>query len=218
MITSDVGQHPRTVWANVLVFGAIGALVAVRRQHTLWVCLALFALAVFATVTVTPVSSLSTAIFVVAFMTYTAGHELDFDQALIALLAVVVTVFAVDALEANHVSVGDGFFPSAVFAIAWGVGRALRGHLMLTRELAITNQQLEIEREERARDAVADERRRDRPRAARRRRPQRVGDGRPVGRRAAHVEPRPRAGGAGTGRRPRRAGARRSSSCGGCSA
>jgi signal transduction histidine kinase len=148
------------VWANVLVFGAMGALVAVRRRHTLWVCLALFALAVFATVTVTPVSSLSTAIFVVAFMTYTAGHELDFDQALIALLAVVVTVFAVDALGPNHVSVGDGFFPSAVFAIAWGVGRALRGHLMLTRELAITNQQLEIEREERARDAVADERRR----------------------------------------------------------
>ncbi len=47
-----------------------------------------------------------------------------------------------------------------MFAITWGVGRALRNHRTLTRELAITNQQLEIEREERARDAVADERRR----------------------------------------------------------
>ena len=100
-------------------------------------------------------------IFVVAFMTYTAGHELDFDQALIVLIAIVATVFAVDAARSATTSPSaTASSRAAVFAIAWGVGRALRNHLMLTRELAITNQQLEIEREERARNAVADERRR----------------------------------------------------------
>jgi signal transduction histidine kinase len=147
-------------WGNVAGYGALGVLVALRRRRTLTVCLVAYVLACVLTVTVTPVSQLSSVIFVVAFLTYTAGHELDLAHALVALAGVVVTVFVVDAIGPNPESATDGFFPCAVFAIAWGVGRALRNHLMLTRELAITNEQLELQREERARDAVADERRR----------------------------------------------------------
>jgi signal transduction histidine kinase len=147
-------------WANAIGYGAMGVLVAVRRRRTLIVCLAAYALACVLTLLVTPVSELSTVIFVVAFITYTAGHELALGQALVALAGVIVTVLVVDAVGPNSQSFTDGVFPCAVFAITWGVGRALRNHLKLTRELAITNEQLELEREDRARDAVADERRR----------------------------------------------------------
>jgi len=148
------------VWANVLLYGALAVCVAFRRRRTLAACLGMFALAAATSTFVTPVGDLTTTLFVVAFMVFTAANELDLAPALAVLVGVGVTVAIVNATAMGHETFGDYLFPNVVFALVWGVGRALRGHMKLTRELAITNEQLDAELQERARDAVADERRR----------------------------------------------------------
>ncbi len=155
------GTHSRgPAWVNVLGYGAIGACVVVRRRHTFAACLTMFVLAVLVTQFGTHVADGSIVLFVVAFMLYTAGYELDLRRALIVLGGVALTVLVVEAVGHRQPSISDDFFPIGVFTLTWGVGRALHNHAMLTRELAITNERLELEREERAREAVVDERRR----------------------------------------------------------
>jgi signal transduction histidine kinase len=65
---------------------------------------------------------------------------------------------AVSQLIADRGRVGD--FVGAAFAVtaAWAAGRAVRGYRLLTLELARTSQRLVVEREDRARLAVAAER------------------------------------------------------------
>jgi len=161
IVESIVSKDSRgPIWANVLCYGALGVCVAFRRRAPLPACLALFALAALTTAVVTHVGDESTTLFVVAFMVFTGACELDLPRALVVLVGVAITVVVVDTIGKGSPQPSDEAFPIIVFALVWGVGRALRGHTMLTRELAITNEQLEAEREQRARDAVANERRR----------------------------------------------------------
>jgi signal transduction histidine kinase len=105
---------------------------------------------------------LSTTSVLVAVLAFSIGSHLPRRQALAGLAGVVGLIVAVVALT-GPLTASDTIFPVVVFGGCWVLGRVLRDRARLTAELTTRTEQLERERGERERDAVA----RDRVRIAR---------------------------------------------------
>jgi signal transduction histidine kinase len=105
----------------------------------------------------TPPENLVSTTILVAVLSFAIGAHLSRRRAHAGLVGVGVLVVVVTALGPNQ-TLGDVIFPVVLFAGCWALGRFGRSRARLTAELRARAEQLEHERAERERDAVARER------------------------------------------------------------
>jgi signal transduction histidine kinase len=143
------------VAAVVLVSALFAGSLAWRRRAPLAATALMIGTAVLESFWVVPVMDTYVAIPLLILMMYSLGFHEDQPAAAIGLAIGVAAAVGLSAVFEP----GDIFFPAAFFFVMpWAAGRAVRHHLLLTRELAEQAARLEAEREERAARAVADER------------------------------------------------------------
>ncbi|HEX3278602.1 MAG TPA: histidine kinase [Thermoleophilaceae bacterium] len=153
VITSDAIQGPRVL--NGLLLGAVTLSFLWRRSHPEISLAAVLAGLVLSQLVLTPPPDLFAAVVMLISASYAAGAHLEGRRALIGLVGAVVTVSTVALIYDS----GDVFFPVTIFCcIPWLVGRTLRNHTALARELAEKAERAEHERAEEERRAIAAER------------------------------------------------------------
>jgi signal transduction histidine kinase len=141
-----------------LALGAVlTAAMAWRSTGPLAVLATVGAVALALALSGTPPENLATTTILVAVLSFAIGAHLPRRRARAGLVGVGVLVIVVTALGPNQ-TVGDVIFPVVLFGGCWALGRFGRGRAHLTAELRARTEQLELERSERERDAVARER------------------------------------------------------------
>jgi signal transduction histidine kinase len=140
---------------NLLVLAATALALLWRRERPLVVVAAVIVgLGVMAAFLTGP-PDLVTAIVILIISAYSVAAHSEVRPALLALAAQLTLVVVVAVTYDPH----DIFFPVAFTTVVpWLVGRALRNHTMLARELAEKAERAEHAREEEERQAVAAER------------------------------------------------------------
>jgi len=146
-------------WVNVLVAASMSLLLLWRRSHPLATALALAALAVPMAALVTDPSELVATFFPLLILAYGGGMYADLRPGLV-VLAALFTAIAVVAAAGENGNAADVYFPGAIVVLCWLGGRTVRLRLRHAAELHETAALAAEQREEEARLAVADERRR----------------------------------------------------------
>jgi signal transduction histidine kinase len=151
--TSDEIQGPPAL--NALLLGVLSLCLLGRRSHPLaTLCVVLTGLGL-SQLLLTPPPDLFVAVVLLGAVSYAAGRHLEGRRGLLGLALAVATVTTLAAIY----DPGDIFFPVAFFCVApWLVGRTLRNHTALARELAEKAERAEHERAEEERRAIAAER------------------------------------------------------------
>ena len=156
VLTSSAVSGPRG--AGALLVAAMGALVYLRRTHTLAAALALPVFVAVNSVYVVDVDDLLAVFFPLLMLAYAGGAYAEPRESratLAVLLAAVVMVGVIDST-----GVGNVFFPAAIVLLCWFVGRDVRTRTRLAAELHEGAARVAEQRESEARQAVAEERRR----------------------------------------------------------
>jgi signal transduction histidine kinase len=152
-----VRHHSGPLVLNVLAAAAITVPLVWRRRAPLaYACLTM-GLAVLMTATLTDLTTLDFAAFVLFIPAYTVAAYEPQTRALIGLAVCLVAPWAIVAMS-RHTNVSDYAFPIGTSAVSWAVGRALRARRLLNEELGRKAQRIAAERESRELLAVADER------------------------------------------------------------
>ena len=155
LATLDDIDGPR--WLNVLIVFAMGLPLLMRRTRPFTALLLVIGAGVFGELVALGPPDLLSMVFMLITATYSMGAHAERRRAIIGIAVGVVGVTIIAALF----DPGDVFFPVVGFVIApWLIGRALRNHLVLTRELAEKAEQAEHMREQEGQRAVTAERRR----------------------------------------------------------
>jgi signal transduction histidine kinase len=144
---------------NVLAVAALTAPMAWRRRAPMRAAVAVFAVAVFMTTTLTGVDDLSGPFLVVLVLAFSMGQLPTHRGAVGGLLLVWAGICAISASMPDPI-LGDFLFPMGFAAATWGGSRAVTHRSQLTAELHEAALRAEQAREEQAARAVAEERRR----------------------------------------------------------
>jgi signal transduction histidine kinase len=148
-----------SVALNLVLYGAIGLLFLFQPLRPLELTVALIVSLSLVSFAATDVAAMFTTLLILVVAVFRAASVLDDRSAILVGLLLLVAVPVV-AAENGATNVGDYVFPIVIFAIAGSVARGLRHRALLSRELALRNERLEVEREAQAATAVSDERRR----------------------------------------------------------
>jgi signal transduction histidine kinase len=149
----DKVQGPR--WLNALLLGAVSLSFLWRRSYPLVALCCVLGGLVLSQLVLTPPPDLFVAVLMLAAGSYAAGAHLEGRRGLLGLALAVATVITVAAIYDPN----DIFFPVTFFCIVpWLVGRTLRNHTLLARELAEKAERAEHARAEEERRAIAAER------------------------------------------------------------
>jgi signal transduction histidine kinase len=143
--------------AAVLLLAAMCALLLVRRTHPLPAVAALCALGIVLAAFVTDVSDVIGLYFPLLILAYSAAAYARFRPAAIALALLLGTAVAIETIDGRA---GNAVFPMAVVTLCWLGGRNVRARTKLGAELHEAAARAAEEREARAAQAVAEERRR----------------------------------------------------------
>jgi signal transduction histidine kinase len=154
LLAPDVPGH-RAAAALLLV--AMCAPLLVRRTHPLPAVAALCALGIAQAALVTDVSDVIGLYFPLLILAYSAAAYARFRPAAGALALLLGTAVAIETLDHQA---GNAIFPMAVVTLCWLGGRNVRARTRLAAELHEAAARAAEEREARAAQAVADERRR----------------------------------------------------------
>jgi signal transduction histidine kinase len=153
VLTSEKIQGPKAL--NALLLGVVSLAFLWRRSHPLLVLCTVLGGLVLSQLVLTPPPDLFVAILMLGAASYGAGRHLEGRMGLLGLVLAVCTVTTVAAIY----DPGDIVFPVAFFCIApWLVGRTLRNHTALARELAEKAERAAHARAEDERRAIAAER------------------------------------------------------------
>jgi signal transduction histidine kinase len=135
------------------------ALISIWRRRSPLLFLAIVgALAVVMNYALTSLDSLVlTAAYVLLVPAYAVGAWEKRPKAVLGL-AIFLVGSAISVLVVRHETVGDFAGGALLVCAAWAAGRAIRSRRVLTSELKLTSARLTVEREDRARLAVAGER------------------------------------------------------------
>ena len=145
------------LWINLILVAVMSGSLAVRRARPLVTLAAVIGLGAVGEVALTGPPDLVSVVIMLVAACYSVGAHAERRQSFAGVAGAVVGVAAIGALH----DPGDVVFPVVVFvAVPWLVGRALRNHLMLARELAEKAERAEYAREEEERRAVDAERNR----------------------------------------------------------
>jgi signal transduction histidine kinase len=149
----DKVQGPRAL--NALLLGAVSLSFLWRRTYPLVAVCAVLGGLTFSQLVLTPPPDLFVAVLMLAAASYGAGAHLEGRRGLFGLALAVTTVTTLAAIYDPD----DIFFPVTFFCIApWLVGRTLRNHTALARELAEKAERAAHARAEDERRAIAAER------------------------------------------------------------
>jgi signal transduction histidine kinase len=155
ILTSNHRSGPLVL--NLLAAAAITVPLVWRRRAPLaYACLTM-GLAVLMTATLTDLTTLDVAAYVLIIPVYTVAAYETQTRALIGLAVCLVAPWAIVAMS-RHTGVKDYAFPTGISAVSWAVGRALRARRLLNEELGRKAERIAAERESRELLAVADER------------------------------------------------------------
>jgi signal transduction histidine kinase len=149
-------EEPR--WRSALLAVASGSLLLVRRRHPVSITLALGAIGVFQAAFLIDTSELIATFFPPLVAAYGAGAYAEPRGARWGLAALLGAMAAIGVADGNPP--GDVFYPAAIMALCWLVGRNVRTRTRLAAELHEGAARLAEQREAEAREAVAEERRR----------------------------------------------------------
>jgi signal transduction histidine kinase len=146
-------QGPRAL--NALLLGAISLTFLWRRSYPMVAVCSVLGGLTFSQLVLTPPPDLFVAVVMLAAVSYGAGAHLEGRRGLFGLALAVATVTTLAAVF----DPSDILFPVAFFCVApWLVGRTLRNHTVLARELAEKAEQAAHARAEDERRAIAAER------------------------------------------------------------
>jgi signal transduction histidine kinase len=146
-------QGPRAL--NGLLLGVVSLTFLWRRSYPLLAVCSVLAGLTLSQLVLTPPPDLFVAVVMLAAASYGAGAHLEGRRGLLGLALAVATVTTIAAIFDPN----DIFFPVAFFCIVpWLVGRTLRNHTVLARELAEKAEHAEHARAEEERRAIAAER------------------------------------------------------------
>jgi signal transduction histidine kinase len=153
------GSHRRGPLVLNLIAVAGMALISIWRRRSPLLFLAIVgALAVVMNYALTSLDSLVlTAAYVLLVPAYAVGAWEKRPKAVLGL-AIFLVGSAISVLVVRHETVGDFAGGALLVCAAWAAGRAIRSRRVLTSELKLTSARLTVEREDRARLAVAGER------------------------------------------------------------
>jgi signal transduction histidine kinase len=155
ILTSKVRSGPLVL--TVLAAGVITVPLAWRRRAPLaYACLTM-GLAVLMTATLTNLTTLGVASYLLIIPAYTVAAYEPQTRALMGLVVCLVAPWALLAMT-GHMSVSDSVFTTGITAVSWTVGRAVRARRLLNEELGRKAERIAAERESRELLAVADER------------------------------------------------------------
>jgi signal transduction histidine kinase len=153
VLTSEKIQGPPAL--NALLLGLVSVSLLWRRSHPLVAVCAVLGGLGLSQLLLTPPPDLFVAVVLLGTVSYSAGRHLEGRRGLFGLALAVTTVTTLAAVY----DPGDIFFPVAFFCVApWLVGRTLRNHTALARELAEKAERAEHARAEDERRAIAAER------------------------------------------------------------
>jgi signal transduction histidine kinase len=153
IFTSSEVEGPLAL--NALLYGAGALSFLWRRSHPFWMLGVVFGGLALSQVLLTPPPTLFAAVLMLLTASYAAGAHLEGRRGLVGLAFAAGTVFVVAAIY----DPGDIIFPVGMFCVApWLVGRTLRNHTLLARELAEKAERAEHARAEEERRAIAAER------------------------------------------------------------
>ena len=155
-LLSNAVTGPR--WAGALLAAAMGALVYLRRTHTLAAALALPVLAAVNSAFVIDVDDQVAIFFPLLMLAYAGGAYAEPRAARTTLAVLVGAVALVGVIDSTGIE--NVFFPSMVVLLCWLVGRNVRTRTRLAAELHEGAARVAEQRESEARQAVAEERRR----------------------------------------------------------
>jgi signal transduction histidine kinase len=144
---------------NVALYGLLGLQFVLQPLRPFELTLSIIASFMLVSFAGTDVAAMTSTLLVVLVVIFRAANVLADRQAFVVACALVVAVPVITA-EHGHAKLADYFFPAAIFAITGSVARGLRHRALLARELALSNERLEVERDAEAASAVGDERRR----------------------------------------------------------
>ena len=143
---------------NLIVVAGMALMSIWRRRSPLLFLIVVGALAVVMNYALTSLDSLAlTAAYVLLVPAYTVGAWEKRPRAVLGL-AIFLVGSAVGVLVVHHRTVGDFAGGALLACAAWAAGRAIRSRRVLTSELKLTAARLMVEREDRARLAIAGER------------------------------------------------------------
>jgi signal transduction histidine kinase len=142
---------------NLLLAAAACAPIAWRRAAPLGALLAAAVAAVTMSAFYSHPQDLFGCFLLLSALAFSAGAHLHLVRARIALATIVALIFLVDVVTAEG-GLSDQIFPLALFGGWWVMGRAARTRQLQTAELRARAEQLERERTENERGAVARER------------------------------------------------------------
>jgi signal transduction histidine kinase len=142
-----------------LVLAPLGGLSLLARRRAPWVMVGVLLFALLARTLIVGGQDSDVVGLAAVAVAYSIGAHMPGRDSLVAVM-VLMAGWLVDQALASRFSVG--LLPGAIllFGFPWLAGRALTTHKLLTRELRARTAQLEREREERARLAVVEDRRR----------------------------------------------------------
>jgi signal transduction histidine kinase len=150
---SSTIEGPRVL--NAILFGTITLSLLWRRSHAFLVLCVVLGGLLLGQLVLTAPPELFAAILMLLSAAYAGGRHLEGRRALVALGVAVASITTVAVIWDPD----DIFFPVTFFCIVpWLVGRTLRNHTALARELAEKAEQAEHARAEDERRAIAAER------------------------------------------------------------
>jgi signal transduction histidine kinase len=143
---------------NLIVVAAMSLMAIWRRRSPLLFLVIVGALSGVMNHALTSLNSLAlTAAYVLLVPTYTVGAWEKRPKAVLGL-AIFLGGSATSALVVRHQTIGDFAGGAFLVCAAWAAGQAIRSRRVLTTQLKLTSARLTVEREDRARLAVAGER------------------------------------------------------------
>jgi signal transduction histidine kinase len=145
-------------WAGALLAAAMGALLLLRRTKPLAAALALPLFAGLDAVFVADLEDLLATLFPLLMLAYAGAAYAEPRAARATLVILAGTIVVIGAFDDARLE--NVFFPCAVVALCWLVGRNVRTRTRLAAELHEGAARLAEQREAEAREAVAEERRR----------------------------------------------------------
>ena len=153
------GSHRRgPLVLNLIVVAAMALAAIWRRRSPLLFLVVVGALSGVMNQALTPLDSLAlTAAYVLLVPAYAVGAWEKRPKAVLGL-AIFFVGSAINVLLVRHQTVGAFAGGGLLVCPAWAAGRAIRSRRVLTSELKLTSARLTVEREDRARLAVAGER------------------------------------------------------------
>jgi signal transduction histidine kinase len=151
--TSSHIEGPRAL--NALLLGGVGLTFLWRRSRPLVSLCAVLSGLILSQLLLTPPPDLFAAVVMLIAASYAAGAHLHGRVGIAGLVLAAGTVLTVALIY----DPGDVLFPVGMFCVVpWLVGRTLRNHTLLARELAEKAERAEHERAEEERRAIAAER------------------------------------------------------------